>query len=184
MLEENPSLCQSLTCCSVATRSSSLFISTIWLTGAYTRGCLAQLELKFKLASLVSQGRRLWPLHVPKICLKVGPRLFWIDFQFQAGTWSCSRVKSDEYIQVQISAWTWKSIRNKKEPNSTILGTHKDSNSYTLTHRPCKLELDLKLCVAGPTIWSTGAYTICLNWDRNGTDPPKAKQGASDEKVM
>lgn len=31
MLEDNPSLCQSLTCCSVATRSSSLFISTIWL---------------------------------------------------------------------------------------------------------------------------------------------------------
>ena len=54
-----------------------------------SRSCLTQLELKLKLATLVGQGKDIQPLHVPKmveICLKVGPRLFWIDFQVPSQT--------------------------------------------------------------------------------------------------
>ena len=32
-----------------------------------------------------------------ELCLKVGPCLFWINFQVEVETWTCNHVKSDNY---------------------------------------------------------------------------------------
>ena len=61
-------------------------------------------------------------------------------------------------VMTTISTWTWKSIQNKKESSSTILGTHKSSYYFTLAHQTCKLDLELKLCEATPAV----AISKCL----------------------
>jgi hypothetical protein len=55
--------------------------------------CLTPLEVKLKDPSLVGQGRRPSPLHGGTLSLKIGLRLFWIEFEVQA----CVQVKSGDY---------------------------------------------------------------------------------------
>ena len=80
-------------------------------------------------------GAPRWKNLSPYMCLN------WWSLKFVSQGWSLLYMNWNQvrWLQVQVWAWTWKSIQNE-EPNSFILGTYKGSNSFTLAHQTCNLE--------------------------------------------
>ena len=79
--------------------------------------------VELKLASRMGQGKRLQPLHVPKmvkLCLKIGPHLYWIELVAMSSSMTPSSNSNSNL----------KSVQTKKKPSSTILGIHKSSCSF------------------------------------------------------